>query len=73
MSQLYGSGEGVKQDRVQQYAMLLVASKAILEAQEEAVRIKSKLTDRDLRRAEKVAKKFEHSLDGSCHAPILQK
>lgn len=73
ISQLYGSGEGVKQNRVHQYAMLLVASKAISEAQEEAVRIKPQLTDKDIRNAEKAAKKFVQNLDGSCHAPILQK
>lgn len=66
MSQLYGSGEGVTQDVVQQYAMLLIAANAIPEMQEEAARLRARLSEKDLRKAEKKARKFLQDLDSSC-------
>ena len=69
ISQFYGTGEGLKQDLVQQYAMLLLTGDAIPQAQEEAVRVKAQLSNKELHKAEKKAKEFRQNLDLSC-APL---
>ncbi len=71
MSQLYGSGEGVKQDRIRQYALLLMAGRLIPQAMEEAVKIQAELNEKDLRKVEKEILKFRQNIDRSCAAVTL--
>jgi TPR repeat protein len=66
MSQFYGNGEGLKRDRIRQYALLLIAGKSLPQAQEEAAKIKAQLNDSDLKKAMKESIKFQQTINRSC-------
>jgi hypothetical protein len=58
LSQMYLRGEGVKQDTVEAYALLLMAGRAITQAQRDAEALKGTSTSSQLKKADKEVVEF---------------
>jgi len=58
LSQMYLNGEGVKPDRIESYALLLLASNTLPKAKQEAASMQASLGASEIKKAEAESKEF---------------